>query len=185
MEKPSSEFPNEVLDGAGITAFIGATVFEVGSILLMLEAVNENREGCFGWAVQRILDNPTGAWEVVADDSSCQHHHQNRRNLVGKPRSRGINKDPEDSAEPMNSDDSGVQHDNDASPIASDQISSRKSWTWFPTWYDLRTHYIYELGFLACSAQLFGARYSSSGKTLIANGMLMGFASKKSRLFSQ
>lgn len=27
----------------------------------------------------------------------------------------------------------------------------------FPSWHELTTHYIYELGFLACSAQMFGA----------------------------
>jgi hypothetical protein len=45
---PGSAFSGEALYGGGITAFIGATVFEIGSILLMLEAVNENRVGCFG-----------------------------------------------------------------------------------------------------------------------------------------
>jgi hypothetical protein len=37
----------------------------------------------------------------------------------------------------------------------------------------------------ARSAQLRGAWYSSSGKTLMANGIEMFLASKKSRLFSQ
>ncbi|KAK3724086.1 hypothetical protein LTR37_001208 [Vermiconidia calcicola] len=44
----ASKFPGEILYGGGITAFIGSTVFMIGSILLMLEAVNENRAGCFG-----------------------------------------------------------------------------------------------------------------------------------------
>jgi hypothetical protein len=120
----------------------------------MLEAVNENREGCFGWAVQQIVD---GQWEVVADETSCQHHHKNRRNLVGKARSRSIKKDPEDSAEPINADENSAQQDNDVSPPTSHQKKAGRSWTWFPPWKDLTTHYIYELGFLACSAQLFGA----------------------------
>lgn len=65
---PKTEFKGEALYGGGITAFIGrvlknlkwsgssalmqivigATVFEIGSVLLMLEAVNANRTGCFG-----------------------------------------------------------------------------------------------------------------------------------------
>lgn len=53
LVRPGSEFHNEVLYGGGITAFIGATVFEIGSILLVLEAINVNQEGCFGWAVDR------------------------------------------------------------------------------------------------------------------------------------
>ncbi len=37
----------------------------------------------------------------------------------------------------------------------------------------------------ARSAQLRGAWYSSSGKTLMANGMVICLASKKAALFSQ
>lgn len=58
LEDPSTEFANEVLTGGGVTAFIGATVFEFGSILLVLEAVNENQTGCFGWAVETAAKKP-------------------------------------------------------------------------------------------------------------------------------
>jgi len=34
---------------------------------------------------------------------------------------------------------------------------SARTWTWFPTWYEFRTHYLKEVGFLACLAQMFGA----------------------------
>lgn len=44
LAAPSTEFPGEVDIGGGWTAFIGATIFEFGSVLLMIEAVNENRE---------------------------------------------------------------------------------------------------------------------------------------------
>lgn len=50
---PWSAFPNESELGGGVSAFIGATIFEFGSVLYMLEAVNENREfSCYfgvGW----------------------------------------------------------------------------------------------------------------------------------------
>ena len=36
----------------GWTAWVGAMIFEVGSMLLLLEAVNEDRPGCFGWVLQ-------------------------------------------------------------------------------------------------------------------------------------
>ena len=48
LAQPSTSFTDEVLVGGGITAFVGATIFEIGSVLLMIEAVNENRAGCFG-----------------------------------------------------------------------------------------------------------------------------------------
>ena len=37
LAQPGSIFHNEILVGGGVTAFIGATVFEVGSLLLIIE----------------------------------------------------------------------------------------------------------------------------------------------------
>ena len=87
LAQPQTEFGTEILYGGGITAFIGATIFEIGSVLLMLEAVNENRTGCFGWALEKLLegDGDTGAKvRVCPDGERCSHHHKNKRNLVGK-----------------------------------------------------------------------------------------------------
>ena len=66
-----------------MTAFIGATIFEVGSVLLMIEAVNENRAGCFGWALERALESG-GKIRLRPDGDGCRHHHTNKKNLVGK-----------------------------------------------------------------------------------------------------
>ena len=87
LAQPQTEFVTEILYGGGITAFIGATIFEIGSVLLMLEAVNENRTGCFGWALEKLLerDGENGARvRVRPDKDRCSHHHKNKRNLVGK-----------------------------------------------------------------------------------------------------
>ncbi|KAI9709772.1 MAG: hypothetical protein M1820_003175 [Bogoriella megaspora] len=54
LVQPSTAFPTETLYGGGITAFVGATIFEIGSVLLLLEAVNVGQEGCFGWAVENV-----------------------------------------------------------------------------------------------------------------------------------
>ena len=51
LAQPSTLFKNEALVGGGISAFVGATIFEIGSVLLMIEAVNENQSGCFGMYV--------------------------------------------------------------------------------------------------------------------------------------
>ena len=79
---PSTSFPGEVGKAGGITAFIGATVFEIGSVLLMFEAVNENRSGCFGWALEKALEG--GPIRVRPDREGCRHHHGNKKNLMGK-----------------------------------------------------------------------------------------------------
>jgi hypothetical protein len=79
---PSTEFDNEVSLGGGVTAMIGATIFVVGSVLLMIEAVNENRSECFGWALEEALEE-RGIIRVRPMDV-CAHHHKNKGNLVGK-----------------------------------------------------------------------------------------------------
>ena len=48
LARPSTLFGNEILVGGGVSAFVGASIFEIGSVLLMIEAVNENQAGCFG-----------------------------------------------------------------------------------------------------------------------------------------
>ena len=47
----------------------------------MIEAVNENRADCFGWALEEVLEEE-GLIRVKPDH--CVHHHKNKGNLVGK-----------------------------------------------------------------------------------------------------
>ena len=87
LVRPSTNFHNELLVGGGITAFIGATIFEIGSVLLMFEAVNENRAGCFGWALETVLEGNekgSGKFRLRPDKNGCAHHHTNKGNIVGK-----------------------------------------------------------------------------------------------------
>jgi hypothetical protein len=88
LQVPSSEFPGEIANGGGITAFIGATIFEIGSVLLMIEAVNENRADCFGWAVEEVLEER--GMMRLRPSHECAHHHGNRHNLVGKGKGRAL-----------------------------------------------------------------------------------------------
>lgn len=45
---PGEVPPAVALNGGGITAFIGGLVFAVAGVLAELEAINEERTGCFG-----------------------------------------------------------------------------------------------------------------------------------------
>lgn len=136
LVRPDTEFKNEELYGGGITAFIGATIFEIGSFLLMAEAVNENRTGCFGWALERAFseDRETGSQvvRICPSKSTCTHHHSNKRNFVGKGNAG-------------------------RSSPASTADEDGKSWIWFPSKTEIQTHYIHELGFLASFTQLIAA----------------------------
>lgn len=127
LVQPDTEFKNEVLYGGGITAFIGATIFVLGSILLMLEAVNENRTGCFGWALEHaVSQDPESTSKTVQlrpSISHCTHHHPNKHSLVGK----------------------GLSN------------TQQGDWIWWPSMSEIRTHYIREIGFLASLTQLVAA----------------------------
>jgi hypothetical protein len=151
---PSTEFDGEIYYGGGITAFIGAIVFfELGSVLLIFEAINANNTGCFGWAVEQLVDDEHGGPQrlhVVANRNHCHHHHQNRHNIVGKPSRLTV---PEVIPRPR---------------AESPPDDAKKQWRWFPSWHDLQTHYLRELGFLAGCAQLFGATvFGVSGFTAL------------------
>jgi hypothetical protein len=115
---PNSEFAGEVLYGGGITAFIGATVFEIGSVLLMLEAVNENRTGCFGWAVEQLYEGSAEHSARHVKPEGCSHHHLNKGNLVGKAAATGDSTDK-----------------SEKSPNVVDGTPpGERSWVWWPSW---------------------------------------------------
>ncbi|KAI0517171.1 hypothetical protein F5B22DRAFT_131506 [Xylaria bambusicola] len=124
VQWPSTEFVGEEGLGAGITAFIGATVFELGSVLLVLEAVNERRTDCFGWALEEAM-NSYGLL-LRPDPAGCAHHHSVRDSLLT------------------------------AREAETDRRGDR-SWEWWPTWSELKTHYFREIGFLASFAQFVAA----------------------------
>ena len=144
---PKTEFAGESLVGGGVTAFIGATIFEIGSVLLLLEAMNANQTDCFGWALETVLSKTEedGSREQVRTEvrpnmQECRHHHANRRSFL---RGRHIRKG--DSAN--TSDDLGY--------VTSS--SDGRSFRWIPSIAELRTHYFHELGFLASFVQFLGA----------------------------
>ncbi|CAK3918443.1 Hypothetical predicted protein [Lecanosticta acicola] len=128
---PAIRFPGEVLYGGGITAFIGVAVFEVGSCLGLLEAVNANRTGCFGWAVAHLFSPVGGSASTISPDrEGCTHHHQNRSNLVGRPHSQDPDPTPEEGP---------------------------RAWVWFPSPHDFHARYSHDLGFLASALQCLAA----------------------------
>ncbi|KAI0438018.1 hypothetical protein F4803DRAFT_536404 [Xylaria telfairii] len=127
VQWPSTEFAGEASAGTGITAFVGATIFEFGSVLLMLEAVNERRTDCFGWAIEEAIDEAIENHRLLLrpDPKGCAHHHSVRHGFLtaGEPE---VGKEG-------------------------------RTWEWWPTWPELKTHYFREIGFLASLSQFIGA----------------------------
>lgn len=149
LVQPNSEFPTELVYGGGITAFIGATIFEVGSVLLMFEAVNENRAGCFGWALEKAVEG--GRIRIIPSKKACCHHHTNKKNFVGKSVVQSVNL-----AQSSSSSDASANVHASEKP-ADGSAGSSGSWQWYPSTHELTTHYLRDIGFLACSSQMFGA----------------------------
>ncbi|KAJ5195109.1 uncharacterized protein N7498_008547 [Penicillium cinerascens] len=138
---PQTQFAGESLVGGGVSGFIGATIFEVGSVLLLLEAINANQTGCFGWALEAELGKDEGsgpAIEVKPNKEDCGHHHANRKNLVGA----GTH---------------GSRAHYDAADGYVTSLPNGKSFRWLPSLTELRTHYLHELGFLASLIQFIAA----------------------------
>ncbi|KAJ5760114.1 hypothetical protein N7520_007270 [Penicillium odoratum] len=141
---PQTEFAGESLVGGGVTGFIGATVFEIGSVLLLLEAVNANQTGCFAWALETELkkaeDDTVQTVTVKPAAEDCQHHHANKKNLVGAGRLTLTQRLSHDVVEGYST----------ASPDG-------KRFRWIPSLSELLDHYLHELGFLASLVQFFAA----------------------------
>jgi len=146
LERPDTEFSGESLTGGGVTALIGATIFEIGSVLLLLEAVNENQTGCFGWALKEELkraDSHSSRDVVVTrvkpTMEKCQHHQATKKNLLGAGRYLA-------QVIPRT-----------MTPPSEMPSSSDKSFRWLPSWAEIKSHYIHELGFLASLVQFIAA----------------------------
>jgi hypothetical protein len=170
LAAPSTEFDGEVDTGGGVTAFIGATIFVFGSILLMLEAVNENRSDCFGWALEEAWEKESGGWTLRHEDS-CRHHHRNKKGWLSRSKSQEADLKPAAAAAARRGNPDAAEKADVDVPAANDQNvtgssttptpdtaqKGRRTWAWWPTWYELRTHYFRDIGFLACLSQMIGA----------------------------
>ncbi|KJX92914.1 hypothetical protein TI39_contig4555g00004 [Zymoseptoria brevis] len=128
---PRSKFPGEVLYGGGITAFIGVIIFEIGGALALLEAVNENRERCFGWAVARLYagrknadgedDEDDDAVRVIPVGDSCCDHDLTSPSLPVSP-------DDHQRQPTMKLLDPRPMHTNSWHPVIRSRRRSQKRW---------------------------------------------------------
>ncbi|KAJ5770942.1 uncharacterized protein N7511_002993 [Penicillium nucicola] len=153
LEDPQTTFSGETLTGGGVSAFIGATVFEIGSVLLLLEAINANQTGCFGWALESVLSKTTSeedeghahtpaSTKIMPTIQECRHHHANRRSLFFAKHAHPSDSRHEDLAD---------------YPGYVTSSPDGRSFRWVPSLSELRSHYFHELGFLASLIQFLAA----------------------------
>lgn len=155
LTDPGSAWPGESLWGGGVTAMVGATIFVAGSVLLMLEAVNENRSECFGWALEGALGRGEEDLVLRRDESGCRHHHRERRSFLTGKSVADVYDDDDDAKGFVEG--KGREGGGDSEEGGAPSDKGRRRWTWWPSWYELRTHYFHDIGFLACLSQMIGA----------------------------
>lgn len=155
LTDPGGAWPGESLWGGGVTAMVGATIFVAGSVLLMLEAVNENRSECFGWALEGALGRGEEDLVLRRDEGGCRHHHRERRSLLTGKSVADVYDDDDDAEGFVGG--KGREGGGDSEEGGAPSDKARRRWTWGPSWYELRTHYFRDIGFLACLSQMVGA----------------------------
>ena len=160
---PETKFPHEKDLAAGLTAFVGATLFQVGAFLLLLEAYNDRAETKFGGAVETWF---TQKFKPKLGAMSNKEENINSSNPLD-PES------PEDdslsSAAPVSDDKVDTLEKNKERPagarhksmsqnrVKNDDPFGEREWQWLPSWNDVKTHYIFEIGFLASAVMSLGA----------------------------
>ncbi|KAF2097943.1 hypothetical protein NA57DRAFT_66460 [Rhizodiscina lignyota] len=168
---PNTEFPNEVEYGVGITSFLGVICFQVGATMALLEAVND---GSFhGSAMRRLLEGREEDQKKMVDEkihSFLQHtvpHRRNRDEEEAEKRADRV--DPEAGWRTKERRERpGSVYPPTKAPAPrrrgaldlgakEGESSEYLTFRWWPTWRSLRSHHIYEIGFLACFVQFVGA----------------------------
>jgi hypothetical protein len=168
---PSTEFVGESKYGVPLAFFFGALFFQVGAVMAYLEAIND---GSFaGSAMRRLLLGHDKEAQEILDKKLADfiahfrpgHHGQD--NGQRREKSEG-EVDPEAGWRAMNDPEmpqsrpaaaSQVQHRRgglDLGELDEGETVEYTRWRWWPTWHRLRTHHIYEIGYLSCTIQLVG-----------------------------
>ncbi|KAM3552777.1 hypothetical protein ARSEF4850_007232 [Beauveria asiatica] len=149
---PETEFPHEVDVAGGITSFIGATLFQIGALLLMLESWNDRAETKFG-----------GAMETFFAERFSFRRGALRGSIGGGGQDKGSGGDGEtpSSAATLGDEESGgasrVGNNSNNNNNNNTNPFGEREWQWLPSWTDVKTHYVYEIGFLASATMSLGA----------------------------
>lgn len=151
---PETEFAQEKTVAGGLSAFIGATLFQIGAVLLLLEAYNDRAETKFGGALEKLLSdnfNPRRRIKTSKEDGSSSTDSDSQTKTSSHT-DGSATADANPSVLLPSTEQQALQ-----SRINNVNTFGEREWQWFPTWYDLKTHYIFEIGFLASFTMSLGA----------------------------
>lgn len=158
---PNTAFPRESSVAGGVSSFIGATLFQIGAVLLLLESYNDRAETQFGGAMEHLFVNRLGIARRVKSHR-CQHFDIEKAPGQVPARNGSLHRllSTRDGEVFVTAAAAG-QEDSKANVLASrdwkDKTHAEREWQWWPSWDDVRTHYLYETGFLASFIMSIGA----------------------------
>lgn len=168
-----------------LSFFFGALFYQVGAVAAYLEAVND---GSFhGSAMRRLLEGHEEDSKKMLDEklhgffSHLNPAHRHREEIyaavdpeagwktkeVRHLRPGSIYPDGKAPAPRRGAVDMGGEEG---------ETSVYMSWRWWPTWRALRTHHVYEIGFLACAIQLLGVTLYGVTAIVVLPGILDSLA---------
>lgn len=179
---PDTEFPHESDVAGGVLVFIGATLFQIGAVLLFLESYNDRAETQFGGAVEDLFVNRLGVVRrgrgrrhvhfeapsaaAAAAAAGAQGQQSARPGSSSTPSSDGkqeVDKEARGDGDARSPSPHGSHgrddhlHDDDDDGQHHGHIFEERQWQWWPSWHDVTTHYMYEIGFLASFTMSVGA----------------------------
>ena len=171
---PNFKPPNEIEYATAVLAVLGSALFVVSTFLSFVEAVNADRQGCFGWKLEHFsytdasdVEVEHGSTSRVVPDERCTHHHNNHESLI------------------TNSENSRPADLNEISAILrsdTGKSEGESSWKILPTMHELCTHYLYDLGFLACALLLCSSLVYCSTSIALLVSTLQPFNTKWIRI---
>lgn len=118
--------------------FLGCTLFLISSSMSYLEAVNASKDGCFGWSAEQTAPESSGNNEGLGigettrlvPDEQCNDHYNQESNRGSKQQ------DAPDCSDERGETSFGRK---------------RRGMRMLPSLHELRTSYLYDLGFIACA----------------------------------
>lgn len=182
------EFAGEETYGVPLCFLIGALFYEVGATMAYFEAIND---GSFaGSALRRFLQGHEGEQKRLLDEKIGEffgHMVPGHTKADQGDTERQKEEEKVDPEAGWNTKDSrrrpglvyqGVKRPPrrrggvDYGEMEEGEQVEYVKWRWWPTWHRLRTHHIYEIGYLSCAVQLFGATVYGMCGVVILPGIL-------------
>lgn len=173
---PGIENESLVKYGGPLSFFFGACLYQIGGVMAYLEAIND---GCFaGAAMKRLLEGHKDIEKELLDAKLhtffghlVPHHHHDdddddhnggtsvdasRNNWDSITRGDSNPEDVYDEAKERVERRQGVDHGSADIQHQQGEVREYLTWRWWPTWHSLIHYHIRELGYVACTVQLFG-----------------------------